>query len=98
MRGPFRLFLGAIGAGAACAFWAAIPWLGAPRPDISKPSVDIGIYGHVVHVGWVVKDLDRVVNFWEKLGIKPIQKLGFVDMPEVTYREKKMATRRGALK
>ncbi len=98
MRGHFHLLLAAIGAGAACALWAAIPWVGAPRPDISKPSVDLGIYGHVVHVGWVVKDLDRVVNFWEKLGINHIQKLGLVDMPEVTYRGKKMATRRGALK
>ena len=86
MRGHFHLFLGAIGAGAACAFWAAIPWLGAPRPDISKRSVDIGIYGHVARVGWVVKDLDRVVDFWEKLGIKDIQRRGVVDKSGAVYR------------
>src|SRR5437867_11357827 len=84
-----RPFLAVLGAGAACAFWAAMPWLGVPRPDISKPSVHLGIYGHVARGGWVVKDLDRVVAIWEKLGIKDIQRRGLVDMPEVIYRGKK---------
>ena len=88
-----RPFLAVLGAGAACAFWAAMPWLGAPRPDISKPSVDLGIYGHVARGGWVVKDLDRVVDFWEKLGIKDIQKLGLVDMPGVVYHGEKTASK-----
>jgi catechol 2,3-dioxygenase-like lactoylglutathione lyase family enzyme len=85
MRGRL-LFLTLFGAGVVCASWAVMRAPGAPRPDIAKPSVDLGIYGHVVHVGWVVKDLDRVVDFWEKLGVKDIQRRGVVNTPEVVYR------------
>ncbi|MFB3920170.1 MAG: VOC family protein [Terriglobia bacterium] len=58
-------------------------------PDAAKPTVDLAIYGHVVQVGWVVKDLDRVVAYWEKLGLKNIHRDGVQEFPDVTYRGKK---------
>lgn len=57
--------------------------------EVAKPSLDLSIYGHVVQVGWVVKDLDRVVDYWEKLGVKNIRRPGVMEFPDVTYRGKK---------
>ena len=57
--------------------------------EVAKPTVDLSIYGHVVQVGWVVKDLDRVVNYWEKLGLKNIHRESVQEFPDVTYRGKK---------
>jgi catechol 2,3-dioxygenase-like lactoylglutathione lyase family enzyme len=65
----------------------------AAPADVAKPSVDMTIYGHVVRVGWVVKDLDRVVNYWETLGLRNIQFMGITDVPDVTYRGKKTPLR-----
>jgi catechol 2,3-dioxygenase-like lactoylglutathione lyase family enzyme len=61
----------------------------AAPAEVAKPTVDLSIYGHVVQVGWVVSDLDRVVNYWEKLGLKNIHRDGVQDFPDVTYRGKK---------
>ena len=61
----------------------------AASPEVAKPTVDLSIYGHVVQVGWVVKDLDRVVSYWEKLGLKNINHDGVQEFPDVTYRGKK---------
>ena len=55
-------------------------------PEAAKPTVDLSIYGHVVQVGWVVKDLDRVVNYWEKLVLKNIHRDGVQEFPDVTFR------------
>ncbi len=49
----------------------------------------MSIYGHVVQVGWVVKDLDPVVDYWEKLGLRKIHRAGVMEFPDVTYRGKK---------
>ncbi len=68
---------------ASSAGWAA------PPADVAKPTVDLGIYGHVVHLGWVVKDLDRVVNYWEKLGLKNIHRRSTEEYPDTTYRGRK---------
>ncbi len=57
--------------------------------EAAKPTVDLAIYGHVVQVGWVVKDLDGVVNYWEKMGLKNIHRDGVQEFPDVTYRGKK---------
>ena len=46
---------------------------GARAADIAKPTVDLSIYGHVSSVVWIAKDLDPVVNYWEKLGLKNVQ-------------------------
>jgi catechol 2,3-dioxygenase-like lactoylglutathione lyase family enzyme len=58
--------------------------------DVTKPTVDMSIYGHVVKVGWVVKNLDGVVNKWERLGLRNIQRSGVKTFSDVTYRGKKM--------
>lgn len=56
---------------------------------VAKPTLDLSIYGHVVQVGWVVKDVDRVVDYWEKLGVKNIHRPGVMEFPDVTYRGRK---------
>lgn len=61
----------------------------AANAEIAKPTLDLSIYGHVVQVGWVVKDLDPVVDYWEKLGVKNIRRPGVMEFPDVTYRGKK---------
>ena len=62
-----RRWIGRVGCGLAiilaCSIWSF-------PADVAKPTVDLSIYGRVVQVGWVVKDLDRVVDYWEKLGLK----------------------------
>ena len=55
---------------------------------VARPTVDGSIYGHIVQVGWVVKDLDPVVDYWQKLGLKDIQRDGVRDFPNVNYRGK----------
>jgi catechol 2,3-dioxygenase-like lactoylglutathione lyase family enzyme len=76
----------------ACAFAVGLAWtlpsLSAPA-EVAKPTVDLSVYGHVVQVGWVVKDLDRVVDYWEKLGLKKIGRAGVREFPDFTYRGKK---------
>jgi len=66
----------------------------AAPDDPAKPAVDLSIYRHAIHVGWVVKDLDGVLDYWEKLGLKNIQRLGIREMPDRTYRGKKLLLRR----
>jgi catechol 2,3-dioxygenase-like lactoylglutathione lyase family enzyme len=63
--------------------------LPAHAADVAKPTVDLAIYGQVSKVGWVVKDLDRVVDYWEKLGLRNVRRLGVREYPDVTYRGKK---------
>lgn len=55
----------------------------------AKPTVDLSLYRHVVQAGWVVKDLDSVVDYWEMLGLKNIHRAGVVNFPAVTFRGKK---------
>lgn len=79
----------------ALAFILSYPIRAASAPDaVAKPTVDLSIYRHVVHVGWVVKDLDRVVNYWERLGLKDIHRVGAGEIAEITYRGKKTKLRR----
>ncbi len=61
----------------------------AAAAEVAKPTVDMSIYRHVVHVGWVVSDLDRVVGYWEKLGLKNIQPTDVREFPDITYRGEK---------
>lgn len=61
----------------------------SPAAEVAKPTVDLSIYGHAVQVGWVVKDLDRVVGYWEKLGLRNIHRTGVREFPDITYRGKK---------
>ena len=58
-------------------------------PDqTATPSLDPAIYRHVSRVVWVVSDLDRVVDYWQKLGIRDIRRDGLVAFPNLTYRGK----------
>lgn len=56
---------------------------------IVNPTIDLSVFRQVVEVGFVVKDLDRTVDFWEKLGLKNIRQGGAREVPGVTYRGKK---------
>jgi len=58
-------------------------------PEVAKPTVDLAIYGHVVQVGWVVKDLDRVVDYWERLGLNNVHRDGLREFPDIIYHGKK---------
>jgi catechol 2,3-dioxygenase-like lactoylglutathione lyase family enzyme len=79
---------------AASCFAAGFVALGSPVSDpAAKPTVDRSLYGHVAQVGWVVKDLDSVVDYWQKLGLENIRRDGVRDFPDVTYRGKKTRLR-----
>jgi len=54
-----------------------------------KPTFNPSLYTHVVQVGWVVKDLNSVVDYWQMLGLRNIRRAGVMDFPDVTYRGKK---------
>ncbi len=45
-------------------------------------------YKKVGRLTWVVKDVDRVVNGWSKLGLSGVQDYGEVDFPDTRYRGK----------
>lgn len=77
---------------ASCALALILAWVvqAFPAPaEVAKPTLDLAIYGHVVQVGWVVKDLDRVVDYWEKLGLKNVHRAGVREFPDVTSHGKK---------
>ena len=51
------------------------------------------IYKHVSHLGWVVRDLDAIVNAWRALGVTDIQDAGVQEFPGVVYRGTPMTVR-----
>jgi len=55
-------------------------------PGAAAPALDPAIYHHVAQVTWVVADLDRVVDYWQRLGIHDIHRDGVVSFPNLTYR------------
>jgi methylmalonyl-CoA/ethylmalonyl-CoA epimerase len=56
--------------------------------ETATPALDPVVYRHVAQVTWVVSDVDRVVGYWERLGIKDIHRDGVVHFPGLTYRGK----------
>lgn len=56
-------------------------------------ALDLSLFKHVEHLGWVVKDLDGVVAYWEKLGLKNIRRAGMVELTDVTWRGRKAPTK-----
>lgn len=54
--------------------------------DVAAQGLDLTIYRHVAQVTWVVSDLDRVVDYWQRLGIREIHRDGMVDYPALTFR------------
>jgi catechol 2,3-dioxygenase-like lactoylglutathione lyase family enzyme len=61
--------------------------------EIAKPTVDHSIYGHVSLVVWVSKDLDPVLRYYERLGLKAIERTNVTDRPGLIYRGKPAASR-----
>ncbi len=54
--------------------------LAVPQPA-AAPSRDPAIYGHINHLGWIVKDLDAVTRAWRNFGVTGIQDAGTVEIP-----------------
>ena len=52
----------------------------------AAPELDPAIYHHVAQVIWVVSDIDRVVDYWQRLGVRNIHRDGVVNFPHLTYR------------
>jgi len=54
----------------------------------AAPGLDPAVYHHVAQLIWVVSDLDRVVDYWQRLGVHDIHRDGVVSFPNLTYRGK----------
>jgi len=52
----------------------------------AAPELDPAIYHHVAQVIWVVSDIDRVVDYWQRLGVRNIHRDGVVNFLHLTYR------------
>jgi len=53
-----------------------------------EPALNQDDFHHVTQVVWVVKDVDRVANFWEHLGVRDVHRDGVVHYKNLTYRGK----------
>jgi catechol 2,3-dioxygenase-like lactoylglutathione lyase family enzyme len=60
--------------------------------EIAKPTVDLSIYGHVGLVVWVANDLGPVLSYYEKLGLKDIERTNVSDRTGLVYRGKPAPT------
>jgi catechol 2,3-dioxygenase-like lactoylglutathione lyase family enzyme len=60
----------------------------ARASDTVKPTIDLSIYGHVSSIVWIAKDLDPVVDYWEELGLKNIQRTTVRELTDLIYRGK----------
>jgi len=60
--------------------------------EIAKPTVDHSIYGHVSLIVWVVRDLDPVLDYYARLGLKGIERTNVTDRPGLIYRGKPAAS------
>ena len=70
-----------------CALLLAAAWVSlTPGADIAKPVVDLSIYGHVSSMIWIAKDLDPVLNYWQKLGLKNIERTNITEFKGLIYR------------
>jgi catechol 2,3-dioxygenase-like lactoylglutathione lyase family enzyme len=57
--------------------------------EVAEPTVDPAIYRRIAQIGWVVKDVDSVVDYWEALGLKNIHRGTVREFQDITYRGKK---------
>jgi catechol 2,3-dioxygenase-like lactoylglutathione lyase family enzyme len=67
---------------------SASPTEASQSSDTSAPALDPTVFHHIAQITWVVGDLDRVVNYWQGLGIHDIHRDGEVSYPNLTYRGK----------
>lgn len=58
------------------------------EPAAVQPTLNQDLFRHVAQVVWVVKDVDRVTDFWEHLGVREIHRDGIVHYTNLTYRGK----------
>src|SRR5690348_7547354 len=67
-----------------------LPTSGAQNDSTAatQPALNQDVFHHVAQVVWVVKDLDSVVSFWERLGVHNIHRDGVVHYKNLTYRGK----------
>lgn len=65
--------------------FGAVVWR-ADAAEVAKPTVDLSIYGHVSSITWVVKDLDPVVSYWEKLGLKNVHRTEVAPFEGLIYK------------
>jgi methylmalonyl-CoA/ethylmalonyl-CoA epimerase len=55
---------------------------GALRAEAEPPAHGDGaVYGHVAHLGWIVRDLDGTVQFWRRLGVTDVQDARVLEIP-----------------
>jgi methylmalonyl-CoA/ethylmalonyl-CoA epimerase len=52
----------------------------------AAPALDPLLYRHVAQITWVVSDIDRVVDYWQKLGIHNLRRQETVSYPNLKYR------------
>ena len=60
----------------------------SPAPDGNVPALDPALYHHVAEVVWVVADINRVTDYWQRLGVHDIHSDGEIEFPNLTYRGK----------
>jgi len=71
----------------------ATAYVAHPRAaEIAKPTVDLSIYGHVSSIVWIARDLDPVLNYWGKLGLKDIERTNVTEFTGLIYRGKAAPT------
>jgi catechol 2,3-dioxygenase-like lactoylglutathione lyase family enzyme len=54
--------------------------------EIAKPTVDHSIHGHVSLIVWVAKDIGPILDYYESLGLKGIERTNVTDRPGLVYR------------
>ena len=62
--------------------------LSVAAADEAAPALNPLVYRHVARVVWVVSDIDSVVDYWQRLGIRNIHRDGVVKFPHLIYRGK----------
>src|SRR5262245_17911746 len=75
---------------AAVVFAGSLPGLpqASSMPSAATPALDPAVYHHVAQITWVVSDVDRVADYWQRLGIRDIHRAREVKYPNLTYRGK----------
>lgn len=64
-----------------------------PQAQATGGASDPAIYGHVSHLGWVVRDVDKTAAAWRTLGVADIRDGGVQEFPGIVYRGKTVTER-----
>jgi catechol 2,3-dioxygenase-like lactoylglutathione lyase family enzyme len=82
-------FVTVIGIGLISFIFCASGGQTATATDGAKTTVDLNVFHHVYRACWVVKDLDGVLAYWKKLGLKDIREGGIAEFPDAVFRGRK---------